>query len=166
MAKSSVVVFLLAIALMSLPPLAARSPRASRSTAPPPGTVICQTSDAGPSSGAVLDERRDAERTFMAENEAAMRRMMYAMTISPSGDVDRDFVAMMVPHHQGAIEMAMAELKHGRNEQLRRIAQEIIVTQGQEVRAMHQAIRPADVAPVAPDLTATDHNQQLEDAEQ
>ncbi len=80
---------------------------------------------------------------------------MDAMATSPTGDVDRDFVAMMVPHHQGAIEMAMAELRHGRNEQLRRLAQEIIVTQGQEIRAMHQAARPADAAPATPDLTPT-----------
>jgi uncharacterized protein (DUF305 family) len=46
----------------------------------------------------------------------------------------------MVPHHQGAIEMAQAELRHGRNEQLRRIAQEIIVDQTQEIAAMRLAI--------------------------
>ena len=43
---------------------------------------------------------------------------------------------MMVPHHQGAIEMAQAELRYGRNEPLRRMAQEIIVTQLQEIAAM------------------------------
>jgi hypothetical protein len=62
------------------------------------------------------------------------------MTVKPTGDVDRDFVAMMVPHHQGAIEMAKAELKYGRNEQLRRIAQEIIVTQQQEIPVMRLAV--------------------------
>jgi uncharacterized protein (DUF305 family) len=62
------------------------------------------------------------------------------MAVRPSGDVDRDFVAMMVPHHQGAIDMAQAELRHGRNEQLRRMAQEIIVTQQQEIAAMRLAI--------------------------
>jgi uncharacterized protein (DUF305 family) len=80
------------------------------------------------------------EAPFLAENEAAMHKMMAAMTITPSGDVDADFVAMMVPHHQGAIEMAQAELRHGRNEQLRRIAQEIIVTQLQEIAAMRLAL--------------------------
>src|SRR5262249_23656623 len=75
----------------------------------------------------------DDEAAFLAENEAATTRMMAAMTIKPSGDVDKDFVAVMVPHHQGAIEMAEAELRHGRNEQLRRIAQEIIVEQRQEI---------------------------------
>src|SRR5215475_14795424 len=76
------------------------------------------------------------EAPFLAENSAAMTRMMAAMDIRPSGDADADFVAMMVPHHQGAIDMAQAELRYGRNEQLRRIAQEIIVTQQEEIAAM------------------------------
>lgn len=80
------------------------------------------------------------ETSFLADNEAAMHRMMAAMHITPSGDVDTDFVAMMVPHHEGAIEMAQAELRHGHNESLRRLAQEIIVTQGQEIVAMRLAV--------------------------
>ena len=67
------------------------------------------------------------EAPFLAENDAAMSKMMADMTVSPTGDVDRDFVAMMVPHHQGAIDMAQAVLRYGSNEQLRRLAQEIIV---------------------------------------
>ena len=81
-----------------------------------------------------------AEAPFLAENDAAMTRMMNDMTVEPTGDVDRDFVAMMVPHHQGAIDMALAVLRHGRNEQLRRLAQEIIVTQQQEIAVMRLAI--------------------------
>jgi hypothetical protein len=96
-----------------------------------------------------------AEAPFLAENEAAMTKMMAAMEIEPSGDVDRDFVAMMVPHHQGAIDMAQAELRHGRNEQLRRIAQEIIVTQQQEIAAMRlalgQPLPPSVPSPDQPD---------------
>jgi hypothetical protein len=65
---------------------------------------------------------------------------MNDMAIKPSGDIDRDFVAMMVPHHQGAIDMAISELRYGKNEQLRRIAQEIIVDQMQEIAAMNLAI--------------------------
>jgi len=45
-----------------------------------------------------------------------------------------------VPHHQGAIDMAQAVLRYGRNEQLRRLAQEIIVTQQQEIAAMRLAV--------------------------
>ena len=47
---------------------------------------------------------------------------------------------MMIPHHQGAIDMALAELRYGHNEQLRRIAQEIIVDQQQEIAAMRLAV--------------------------
>ncbi|MEZ5832509.1 MAG: DUF305 domain-containing protein, partial [Dongiaceae bacterium] len=69
--------------------------------------------------------------------------------VAPTGDVDRDFVMMMVPHHQGAIDMAMAELRYGTNEQLKRLAQEIIVTQQQEIAAMQLAIG-APLPPSAP----------------
>ena len=80
------------------------------------------------------------EAPFWKENEAAMNKMMDDMAIKPTGDIDRDFVAMMVPHHQGAIDMATGELRYGKNEQLRRIAQEIIVDQLQEIAAMKLAI--------------------------
>ena len=81
------------------------------------------------------------EALFLAENDAAMARMMAAMHVEPSGDVDADFVAAMVPHHQGAIDMAQALLRYGKNERLRRIAQEIIVTQQDEIAAMRLAVR-------------------------
>ena len=80
------------------------------------------------------------EAPFLAENVSAMTKMMIDMTIQPSGDVDKDFVAMMTPHHQAAIEMALAQLRHGRNERLKRIAQEIIITQQQEIVAMRLAV--------------------------
>jgi hypothetical protein len=94
------------------------------------------------------------EAPFLAENDAAMAKMMTAMDIKPSGDVDADFVAMMVPHHQGAIDMALAQLRYGSNEQLRRLAQEIIVTQQQEIAAMRlavgQPLPPSVASPVQP----------------
>lgn len=94
---------------------------------------------------------RAQEAPFLAENEAAMTRMMNAMAIRPTGDVDRDFAAMMIAHHQGAIDMARALLRYGRNEQLRRIAQEIIVTQQQEIAAMRLALgEPLPAPPTAP----------------
>ena len=80
------------------------------------------------------------EPSFLSENESAMNKMMTDMTVKPTGDVDRDFVAMMVPHHQGAIDMAQAELKYGHNELLRRLAQEIIANQQQEITVMRLAV--------------------------
>jgi hypothetical protein len=94
------------------------------------------------------------EQPFLSENDAAMNKMMADMTIRPTGDVDRDFVAMMVAHHQGAIDMAQAELRYGHNEQLRRLAQEIIVTQQQEITVMRLAVGdklpPSAVSPTQP----------------
>jgi len=81
-----------------------------------------------------------AEAAYLAANQAAMDKMMRDMTVQPSGHVDRDFVAMMAPHHQGAVDMAVAYLRYGKNEQLRRLAQEIIVTQQQEIAVMRLAI--------------------------
>jgi hypothetical protein len=80
------------------------------------------------------------EQAFLKENDVAMNKMMADMTVKPSGNVNRDFVEMMVPHHQGAIDMAKALLVHGDNETLRRIAQEIVITQQQEIVAMRLAI--------------------------
>jgi hypothetical protein len=89
---------------------------------------------------------------FMAENDAAMARMHAAMEITPTGDVDRDFVAMMIPHHQGGIDMAVAVLRHSRNDRVRRLAQEIIVEQQQEIVALRLAFgAPSPAAlPAAP----------------
>jgi len=110
-----------------------------------------------------------AEALFLRENEAAMTRMMDGMTARPAGNIDRDFVAMMVPHHQGAIDMAVLELRYGKNEQLRRIAQEIIVDQMQEIAAMQLAIGeqvtaslPAPTQPGSlPPAAGPDHNKNM-----
>lgn len=99
-----------------------------------------------------------AEAPFLNENNTAMTKMMAAMDIKPSGDVDKDFVAMMSPHHQGAIDMAQAELAYGHNDRLKRIAQEIIVTQQQEIAAMRLAVGeplpPSVASPDQPRRTA------------
>jgi hypothetical protein len=69
--------------------------------------------------------------------------------VKPTGDIDRDFVAMMIPHHQGAVEMAKAELKYGHNELLRRLAKVIIANQQREITVMRLAVddeRPLSAA--------------------
>lgn len=86
--------------------------------------------------------------------DKAMDAMMAGMEAPSSGDVDADFVAMMIPHHQGAIDMAVAELRYGHDKNLQRIAQEIIVDQQQEIAAMrlalHQPLPPSAPAPTTP----------------
>src|SRR4051812_41871380 len=106
---------------------------------------------------AALSAVSSVEAPFLAESRAAMGRMMAGMDVEPSGDVDQDFAALMIPHHQGAIDMAQAELRHGHNEQLRRIAQEIIVEQQQEIAAMRLALGQ----PLPPSLAAPDQPSDL-----
>jgi uncharacterized protein (DUF305 family) len=77
---------------------------------------------------------------FVAQVNVAMMKMMNGMNVRPSGDVDKDFVDMMISHHEGAIYMAEAQLRYGHNARLHRISQEIIVTQQQEIVAMRLAI--------------------------
>jgi uncharacterized protein (DUF305 family) len=108
--------------------------------------VVALLSVAAAASIATLGHRMSAhaaavdQQAFLAENDQAMSKMMAGMEVKPTGVVDADFAAMMIPHHQGAIDMAQAELRHGGNEQLRRIAQEIIVDQLQEIAAMRLAL--------------------------
>jgi uncharacterized protein (DUF305 family) len=97
---------------------------------------------------------------FARAMEAAMNRMMERMHITSTGDVDRDFASMMIPHHEGAIDMAVLELRCGRNVQLKRIAQEIIIDQEQEIVAMHLAIgEPLPSSAPAPTQTTSCQKQ-------
>lgn len=74
---------------------------------------------------------------FMTLTNASMAVMVRDMTAAPmNGDVDHDFAVMMTPHHQGAINMAKAELSYGKDPVMRRLAQEILVDQQSEIDAM------------------------------
>ena len=91
------------------------------------------------------------ENPFLSETATAMKKMMTEMMIKPSGDVDRDFVEMMVPHHQGAVDMAKAELKFGHNRRLRQLAQEIVANQQREIMDMRNAINGDGSRAASPD---------------
>ena len=76
----------------------------------------------------------------------AMERMHKDMNLAPTGDPDHDFAAMMLPHHQGAIDMAKLELQFGKSPVLRRLAQGIIVEQWQEIEVMQRELRQPSAA--------------------
>jgi uncharacterized protein (DUF305 family) len=98
---------------------------------------------------------------FAAEIGTAVARMHAAMGVPFTGDADRDFARMMIPHHQGAIDMALVELRYGKDERLKRLAQEIIVEQQQEIAVMHLAI--GDTLPLgSPARTQTPPNPSRE----
>jgi uncharacterized protein (DUF305 family) len=65
-----------------------------------------------------------------------MMRPMENMNMT--GDVDTDFAAFMIPHHQGAIDMAKVQLEHGKNEELKTMAQSILDSQTKEIEVLRK----------------------------
>jgi uncharacterized protein (DUF305 family) len=77
------------------------------------------------------------DKTFDQLIGDAMTVMHKGMHAAPhTGDPDRDFVTLMIPHHQGGIDMAKALLLYGKDSQMRRLAQEIITDQESEIQLM------------------------------
>ncbi|MFB9125061.1 DUF305 domain-containing protein [Paraburkholderia dipogonis] len=74
----------------------------------------------------------DATQAFKAADD----KMMQDMSADYTGNADKDFVAHMIPHHQGAIEMAQVELKYGKDPELKRLARNIIKAQHDEIAFM------------------------------
>ena len=73
-----------------------------------------------------------ADKAFME----SMQKMQQDMAMKPTGNTDRDFVRMMMPHHQGAIDMAKVELRYGKDPVLRRMAAGIVKAQKAEIGTM------------------------------
>jgi uncharacterized protein (DUF305 family) len=79
----------------------------------------------------------EAHGAFAAAMHASMEAMARAMQAVPmTGDPDRDFLAMMIPHHAGAVEMARLVLVYGRDPLVRRLAEDIIAGQQAEIASM------------------------------
>src|SRR3984893_4451010 len=77
-----------------------------------------------------------------SELAGSMHVMHAAMTsVQPTGDNDVDFVRLMLPHHQAAIDMAKTQLAYGQDSQMRRLAQEIITDQQSEIELMQLWLR-------------------------
>jgi uncharacterized protein (DUF305 family) len=88
------------------------------------------------------DAAVSADATFASQMMQAMDRMDAGMMAAkPTGDPDRDFAAMMIPHHQGAVDMAKIQLIYGRDPVMRRLAQAIIVEQQQEIELMQRFLQ-------------------------
>jgi len=77
-----------------------------------------------------------------SELQSSMAKMHAAMeSVDPSRDSDADFVRLMIPHHQAAIDMARTQLLYGSDPQMRRLAQEIITDQQSEIELMNLWLR-------------------------
>jgi Domain of unknown function (DUF305) len=80
--------------------------------------------------------------TAWSELQQSMRTMHKAMSsLKSTGNNDEDFVRLMLPRHQAALDMAKTELLHGQDPQMRRLAQEIITDQQSEIELMQLWLR-------------------------
>ncbi|SAK91603.1 hypothetical protein AWB76_06685 [Caballeronia temeraria] len=96
-------------------------------------------SDAMPGMNMEQHAAKPTDVSSTAAFQAADQKMMSGMSsIEYTGDADRDFVAHMIPHHQGAVEMAKVELKYGKDAKLRKLAKDIIAAQDKEIAFMKQ----------------------------
>jgi uncharacterized protein (DUF305 family) len=83
----------------------------------------------------------ESSRRFAREMDAGMTKMMNDMhAAGHTGNPDIDFLTMMIPHHEGAVEMARLVLIHGKDPLTRRLAEEIIASQTAEIAAMKQRV--------------------------
>jgi uncharacterized protein (DUF305 family) len=80
--------------------------------------------------------------TALTETMSTMHDAMHDVQLTAKPDID--FARLMIPHHQGAIDMAKVELLFGTDARLRRLAQEIIVTQGSEIQLMQKILRESN----------------------
>ena len=101
------------------------------------GAALAQQGHAG--HGAAPASAKDSAAT--AAFKAANMKMHKDMEIAFTGDVDADFVRGMIPHHQGAIDMAKIMLAHGKDPALKALATSIIADQEKEITTMRDWLK-------------------------
>ena len=107
--------------------------------------AVAQTAAPGPRAGMAFVPMNPA----IEADHSAMDKMMAGMEKPYTGDADQDFVSHMLPHHQGAIDMAQAELKYGTDPKMRQLAARIVAAQHDEISFM-QAWQKKHPVPRAP----------------
>jgi len=115
-------------------PLAAYAQVAATMAPPPPPPATALGMPAAPMPHMAMSFHSDAPSTQGYKD--AMDRMMTGMEAPYTGDADRDFVVQMIPHHQGAIDMAEVELKNGADPKIKALAGRIIAGQEKDIELM------------------------------
>ena len=109
------------------------------------GQVLAETPGSG-HAGHVVSPKAEAASPASRAYREAMERMHAAMAeLADTGDADIDFARGMIPHHQAAIDMARAELEHGTDPQLRKLAEAIIAAQVREIAELETWLRKRGV---------------------
>ena len=107
------------------------------------GGHMGHTSNIGSGAGADMN-------AMTRELDAAMAAMHKNMAVPYTGDADLDFLRGMIPHHQGAVEMAKIQLKYGQDSQVKRLAREIIRAQEYEIGLMQRWVKQLEAKQQGP----------------
>lgn len=106
--------------------------------------ATCSASAQNPHAGHTMPAPSSAAASTKAY-EAANAKMHKDMMIKFSGDADVDFVKGMIPHHQGAIDMAKVVLQHGKDAQIRKLAEDVVKAQEGEIAMMKDWLKKKGV---------------------
>lgn len=127
------------------------TPETSTDASPPAATAPPAAANAANAANAASESTLAYQRV----NDA----MHASMATGFTGDADVDFMRGMIPHHQGAIDMANVVLEHGKDPEVRALAQQVIAAQDEEIATMRRWLEARGVAADAPDTAEASPHQ-------